>query len=162
MGVRDIEERLSLLGNEETQLTKLLKPIQRTTQIRTRPRATQQGRVKCRCLVPFQWSQHREQSRRRADTKKEEKKSLDTKSWVIYRKVVRLTALVWGLVTYTIMEQSMKDQRYILVLQAEHPALNFMSSLFVLLTLCSALYFSESLKAAQNFSYGISKNMHSQ
>ena len=43
---------------------------QRSTQISTRPRATKQGRVKCRRHVPFQRSQHREQSRRRADTKK--------------------------------------------------------------------------------------------
>ena len=41
-----------------------------STQISTRPRATKQGRVKCWCHVPFQRSQHRERSRRRADTKK--------------------------------------------------------------------------------------------
>ena len=45
----------------------------RSTQISTCPRPTKQGRVKCRGLVPFQWSQHREQSRRRADTKKQNK-----------------------------------------------------------------------------------------
>ena len=39
----------------------------------TYPRATQQGRVKYRCHVQFQWSQYREQSRRRADTKKTQK-----------------------------------------------------------------------------------------
>ena len=51
--------------------------------------------------------------------------------------------------TYKIMEQSMKDQGYILVLQAEHPALNIMSRMLVLLTLCSALYSTESLKAEE-------------
>ena len=56
------------------QLTKLLKPIRRTTQIRTHFRATQQGRVKCRCHVPSQRSQHRKQFRKRADTKKNKKK----------------------------------------------------------------------------------------
>ena len=44
--------------------------IQRPTQISTCPRATKQGHVNCRCHVPFQWSQHREQSQRRVDTKK--------------------------------------------------------------------------------------------
>ena len=37
------------------------------TQISTCPRATKQGRVKCRYHAPFQRSQHREQSRRRAE-----------------------------------------------------------------------------------------------
>ena len=44
--------------------------IRCSTQISTRPRATKQGRVKCRCHVPFQRSQHREQSLRGGDTKK--------------------------------------------------------------------------------------------
>ena len=39
---------ISLLGNDETQLTKLLNQSGLTTQIRTCPRATQQGHVKCR------------------------------------------------------------------------------------------------------------------
>ena len=63
-----LEKHWALLGNEETQLTKLLKPIPCSTQNCTCPRV--QCRVKCRRHVPFQWSQHREQSQRRMNTKK--------------------------------------------------------------------------------------------
>ena len=35
-----------------------------------------QGRVKCSCHVPFQQSQHREQSRRRADKKKKTEQNI--------------------------------------------------------------------------------------
>ena len=39
------------------------------SQISSRPRSNKQGSVKCSCHVPFQQSQHSEQSWRRADTK---------------------------------------------------------------------------------------------
>ena len=54
----------------EGQKANLLSKYRRSTRISTSPRATKQGRIKCRCHVPFQRSQHREQSWRRADTKK--------------------------------------------------------------------------------------------
>ena len=67
------------LGGFESHLSMVYRSFSsrnwRSTPISTRPRATKQGRVKCRCHVPFQRSQHREQSQRRADTTKTNKKN---------------------------------------------------------------------------------------
>ena len=47
-----------------------------STQISTHPRATKQGASSVDITVPFQKSQHREQSRRRADRKKKINKTV--------------------------------------------------------------------------------------